>query len=174
MHKYHIRSNITSTDEDKISSAPDQPSSSGLKNRLSAAPFNLPLGRIASSMFVLGETSSRRSRSRSPRRSVSRLPQNLPMLSSKVTMGRNSSFKNLTKEDREKSGGIEYGSLRVLLKITVCESAVIRNTGFLVLHTDHVESLLHWTSPLWRHLSCSVDSKRSCQVSGLFAVSRSG
>jgi len=41
----------------------------------------------------------------------------LPQLPSQVTIGRNSAFFNMTANDRERLGGIEYRSLRLLLKI---------------------------------------------------------
>lgn len=44
---------------------------------------------------------------------------NLPGLSSQATVGRNSQFHNLTEEDREQLGGIEYRSLKLLLKIVI-------------------------------------------------------
>jgi hypothetical protein len=40
----------------------------------------------------------------------------LPQLSRQVTIGRNSNFYNLSEEDRERLGGIEYRALRLLLK----------------------------------------------------------
>jgi hypothetical protein len=43
----------------------------------------------------------------------------MPQLSSQVTIGRNSQFQNLTKEDRELLGGMEYRALKLLLKIVV-------------------------------------------------------
>lgn len=60
--------------------------------------------------------------------SVSRSPEQQPpalnekpFLSRQATVGRNSQFRNLTPEDRETLGGIEYRSLKLLLKIVVCE-----------------------------------------------------
>ncbi|KAL2866617.1 putative potassium uptake transporter [Aspergillus lucknowensis] len=44
---------------------------------------------------------------------------NLPGLSSQATLGRNSQFLNLTEKDRERLGGVEYRSLRLLLKIVI-------------------------------------------------------
>jgi hypothetical protein len=41
----------------------------------------------------------------------------LPGLSKGVTVGLNSRFYNITTEDRERLGGIEYRSLKLLLKI---------------------------------------------------------
>lgn len=43
-------------------------------------------------------------------------------LSRQATVGRNSEFHNLTKQDRERLGGIEYRSLKLLLKIVFCKS----------------------------------------------------
>lgn len=44
----------------------------------------------------------------------------MPFLSKQATIGRNSQFHNLTQEDIEALGGIEYRSLRLLLKIVLC------------------------------------------------------
>lgn len=41
----------------------------------------------------------------------------MPNISSQATIGRNSQFYDLTAEDRERLGGIEYRSLKLLLKI---------------------------------------------------------
>lgn len=43
----------------------------------------------------------------------------LPNISSQATQSRNSQFHNLTAEDRERLGGIEYRSLKLLLKIVI-------------------------------------------------------
>jgi hypothetical protein len=77
------------------------------------------LDRIASSMFVLGNDGREASRSRTRDRSTSRPPASLPQLSSQATEGRHSTFHNLTTADREALGGLEYRSLRLLLKIIV-------------------------------------------------------
>ncbi|KAJ5624106.1 hypothetical protein N7510_000415 [Penicillium lagena] len=79
----------------------------------------LTLERAASMMFVLGIT---RSRSQIPRprssHGISRSRTSyLPILSAQATLDRNSQFYRLTDEDREKLGGIEYRSLKLLLKI---------------------------------------------------------
>ncbi|KAH2178366.1 hypothetical protein KXX05_002609 [Aspergillus fumigatus] len=94
------------------------------------------LERVASSMFVLGSYPSR-SQERQTRRitSLARDPE-LPQLSSQASLGRNSKFYNLTPEDREALGGIEYRSLRLLLKITL---------GYFVgLHVFGVICLVPW------------------------------
>lgn len=72
-------------------------------------------------MFVLGITRTRSQISR-PRSShgISRSQTNyLSMLSAHATLDRNSQFYKLTDEDREKLGGIEYRSLKLLLKIVI-------------------------------------------------------
>ncbi|KAE8145350.1 cation transporter [Aspergillus avenaceus] len=80
---------------------------------------SIPLERVASSMFVLG-THPSKSYGSQLREAISLSKSSeLPCVSSQATLGRNSSFYNLTAEDREKLGGIEYRSLKVLLKIVV-------------------------------------------------------
>jgi hypothetical protein len=60
----------------------------------------------------------------------------LPQISTHATVGRNSQFHNLSAEDREQLGGIEYRSLKLLLKIV---------TGyFLGLHVFGAVSLVGW------------------------------
>ncbi|PCG89592.1 Potassium transport protein, high-affinity [Penicillium occitanis (nom. inval.)] len=71
--------------------------------------------QVASSFFALGGVSEN---SAIPHRPLKRLPtSDLPGLSKGVTVGRNSRFYNLTTEDRDRLGGIEYHSLKLLLKI---------------------------------------------------------
>lgn len=48
----------------------------------------------------------------------------MPYLSYKPTIGRNSKFLDLTEEQREELGGIEYRSLKLLAKIVVGEFIV--------------------------------------------------
>ncbi|RFU78452.1 trk family potassium uptake [Trichoderma arundinaceum] len=74
---------------------------------------------IASSIFVIGSNPRRRCNS-----TTSSISQQCGVqtkvilaLSHHATLGRNSEFDNLTKEDREKLGGIEYRSLKLLLKV---------------------------------------------------------
>ncbi|CAH0044433.1 unnamed protein product [Clonostachys solani] len=90
---------------------------------------------VASSMFVIGRERPLRER----RNSIS-LQQpalnSLPYLSNQVTIGRNSLFVNLTSEDREILGGIEYRSLKLLLKIVI--------TYFFGLHLFGAICLLPW------------------------------
>lgn len=81
---------------------------------------------VASSVFVIGSTDRRdRDRERRPSTASQQRPalavDNFPQLSRDVTVGRNSLFHNLTSEDRQKLGGIEYRSLKLLLKIVLGE-----------------------------------------------------
>jgi hypothetical protein len=70
-------------------------------------------------MFVLG-TQPSKSQGSQLREAVSLSKDpNLPCISSQATVGRNSGFYNLTVEDRERLGGIEYRSLKLLLKIVI-------------------------------------------------------
>ncbi|EAW24797.1 putative potassium uptake transporter [Aspergillus fischeri NRRL 181] len=87
-------------------------------------------------MFVLGSYPSR-SQEQQTRRTISLAKDpELPQLSSQASLGRNSKFYNLTPEDREALGGIEYRSLRLLLKITL---------GYFVgLHVFGVICLVPW------------------------------
>jgi hypothetical protein len=60
----------------------------------------------------------------------------LPKVSPQATIGRNSQFHNLSAEDRERLGGIEYRSLKLLLKIV---------TGYFCgLHLFGAISLVGW------------------------------
>ncbi|KAL4808403.1 cation transporter [Aspergillus unguis] len=78
---------------------------------------DLSLYRVAAVQFAPSISSARGSKIR-PAVSLSR-DANLPGLSSQATLGRNSQFLNLTLEDRERLGGAEYRSLRLLLKIVI-------------------------------------------------------
>src|SRR6478735_8996193 len=73
---------------------------------------------IASSLLMMGSETTRPRRQSSS--SVSQQQPALndrPFLSRQATIGRNSDFQNLTSHDRELLGGIEYRSLKLLLKI---------------------------------------------------------
>jgi hypothetical protein len=86
------------------------------RKRQSTLPAELSIERVASSVFVLGSAAKRNEPSR---RSQSVSQSDLPYLSRQATMGRNSQFHNLTAEDRELLGGIEYRALKLLLKIII-------------------------------------------------------
>jgi hypothetical protein len=82
------------------------------------------LERVASTMFVLGPSASQPPRAPTQPLEPSLSQQlDLPELSSHATIGRNSQFHNLTDEDREMLGGIEYRSLKLLLKIVTGKSS---------------------------------------------------
>lgn len=91
------------------------------KDRL---PRTETLERVASSMFVVGPSSTHgvKAQSRPLDQPLSQ-QLDLPELSSHATIGRNSQFHNLTAEDREVLGGIEYRSLKLLFKIVTGKSA---------------------------------------------------
>lgn len=59
----------------------------------------------------------------------------VPFLSRQATIGRNSQFHNLTTQDRELLGGIEYRSLKLLLKIVTGKSSRLNKKW-------HVEMLI--------------------------------
>lgn len=99
---------------------------------------DLSIANVASSLFTLGPTAS------STKRETVAQPQEeplskqlaLPELSSQATVSRNSNFRNLSAQDREMLGGLEYRALKLLLKIT---------TGyFFGLHLFGVVCLLPW------------------------------
>ncbi|KAL4942513.1 hypothetical protein BDV06DRAFT_191971 [Aspergillus oleicola] len=95
---------------------------------------NLPIGRVTTVTFARGVSQNRASQIR-PAVSLSKHPS-LPGLSSQAMLGRNSQFLNLTAEDRERLGGVEYRSLRLLLKIVI---------GYFVgIHLIGIVSLAAW------------------------------
>lgn len=77
------------------------------------------LERVASSLFVVGKPPSQtRHHKQQPAIALSK-DLDLPYLSAQATVGRNSRFHNLTAKDREKLGGIEYRSLKLLIKVLI-------------------------------------------------------
>jgi potassium uptake Trk family protein len=66
----------------------------------------------------------------------------LPGLSNQVTVGRNSNFGGLTPHDREELGGVEYRSLKLLLKVIVALYAGLHIFGIIGL----VPWILHCAS----------------------------
>ncbi|OJD17721.1 hypothetical protein AJ78_02185 [Emergomyces pasteurianus Ep9510] len=98
------------------------------------------LERMASSIFVLeGRPSTANKQHPTPQTPLS---QHLDLpLSSHATLGHNSQFRNLTTEDREKLGGIEYRSLKLLLKIVTAYFFGLHLFGAIclvgwILHSD--------------------------------------
>lgn len=89
------------------------------QHRWSALTSNtVPLRRVASSLFVIGKRPSKEGPRIKRATSLSR-DLNLPGISSQASVGRNSQFYNLTAQDRETIGGIEYRALKVLLRIVI-------------------------------------------------------
>lgn len=117
------------------------------------SPDRLSFHRVVSNVFVLGgdditpgvagvslqrartnSMSRERSRSRSRHRKQSRTER--LKLSANAMLGRNSNFVNLSEEDRDRLGGIEYRSLKLLLKIVV--------TYYISLHLIGIVCLTPW------------------------------
>ncbi|KAL4876968.1 cation transport protein-domain-containing protein [Aspergillus karnatakaensis] len=99
---------------------------------------NLSIANVASSLFTVGpapSTAKRESIAEPQEEQLSRQLA-LPELSSQATVGRNSNFRNLTADDREMLGGIEYRALKLLLKIA--------SGYFFGLHLFGVICLLPW------------------------------
>ncbi|KAH7231692.1 cation transport protein-domain-containing protein [Fusarium redolens] len=90
---------------------------------------------VASSMFVIGSTREPQ-KERSLTRTSTIAAGDFPQLSREVTIGRNSLFHNLSSKDREELGGIEYQSLKLLLKIVLIY--------FFGLHLIGVICLITW------------------------------
>ncbi|KAF4996166.1 hypothetical protein FGRMN_4658 [Fusarium graminum] len=87
---------------------------------------------VASSLFVIGNTAQgpkERPLTRAPTLAVG----DFPRLSREVTIGRNSIFHNLSSQDREELGGIEYKSLKLLLKIIVGYYVGLQSLGAISL-----------------------------------------
>lgn len=74
---------------------------------------------VAASFLVLGSQTPPQPRPISSHSNQQPAINDVPFLSRQATLGRNSQFKNLTSHDREILGGIEYRSLKLLLKIVV-------------------------------------------------------
>ena len=70
---------------------------------------------------------SRSSTFGSLRHSTSKEKPPMPYLSWQPTIGRNSAFVDLTEEQREELGGIEYRSLKTLIILLVCEWPLVKD-----------------------------------------------
>ncbi|KAB8067028.1 cation transport protein-domain-containing protein, partial [Aspergillus leporis] len=93
----------------------------GSSQRVKEKPSSttVPLELVMSRMFAIGAGPNRDQsvQSEEPQKISLSKDLDMPSLSAQATVGRNSLFHNLTAEDRELLGGIEYRSLRLLLKI---------------------------------------------------------
>ncbi|KAH7110050.1 cation transport protein-domain-containing protein [Dactylonectria estremocensis] len=87
--------------------------------RMGAARSMDRVADVAASVFVLGSETSRPERRLSAASQQLPALNNMPFLSRQATVGRNSQFHNLTSRDCELLGGIEYRSLKLLLKIVL-------------------------------------------------------
>ncbi|KAF3385464.1 Low-affinity potassium transport protein [Penicillium rolfsii] len=93
------------------------------------------LERVISSVFVLGNAPSFEEKGHTAAQNNTKQLR-LPRISTHATVGRNSQFHNLSAEDRERLGGIEYRSLKLLLKIV---------TGYFIgLHVFGAVALVGW------------------------------
>ncbi|KAI8720193.1 HET domain-containing protein [Fusarium sp. LHS14.1] len=140
-----------SDDEDHIKPVPTSNSNNGgpsVRRRrrrlsdneglqMSAAKSMERVAGVAASLLLLG------SETKPPTRSAATTPQpqqpalnDTPFLSRQATIGRNSEFHNLTEEDLEVLGGIEYRSLKLLLKIVT--------TYFFGIHLFGAICLVGW------------------------------
>ncbi|RKL33122.1 Low-affinity potassium transport protein [Fusarium proliferatum] len=121
-----------SDDDDAIKSAPskvqDDGSSSMRRRRRFSNDDGLKItvsrsmdqvAGVAASFLVLGSQTAPQPRPVSSNSHRQPAINDVPFLSRQATLGRNSQFKNLTSHDREILGGIEYRSLKLLLKIVV-------------------------------------------------------
>ncbi|GFF44450.1 cation transporter, putative [Aspergillus udagawae] len=105
------------SDCEQTKSADAQINAGTSRRRFNLARTNT-LEQVASTMFVLGPSPSHGPKAPTQPLDPSLSQQlDLPELSSHATIGRNSQFHNLTDDDREMLGGIEYRSLKLLLKI---------------------------------------------------------
>ncbi|RAL01182.1 putative potassium uptake transporter [Aspergillus ibericus CBS 121593] len=126
------RDGIEDVDEDVETNHGDSGDTNQLSRKISGTSGR-PFERVASTLFVFGRHPSRaREPSLRPAISLSK-DANLPELSAQATLGRNSQFYNLTAADRERLGGIEYRSLKLLLKIVIGYLAGLHVIGMVCL-----------------------------------------
>ncbi|KAJ5120070.1 hypothetical protein N7448_010739 [Penicillium atrosanguineum] len=125
-----------------MSTYTDQERIDGLRRRQTATSIysttTRPLEQAASMMFRVGGSASS-TRAPNPKRQFKNLA--LPNISTQATQSRNSQFHNLTAEDRQKLGGIEYRSLKLLLKIVIGYFVGLHLFGAIclvgwILHSD--------------------------------------
>ncbi|KAL5340483.1 cation transport protein-domain-containing protein [Aspergillus crustosus] len=99
--------------------------------RSSRRPSNSSFSRDTTITFAQAPSKAPDSQIR-PAVSLSK-DSNLHGLSRQATLGRNSQFLNLTAKDRERLGGVEYRSLRLLLKIVIGYFFAIHLIGIVCL-----------------------------------------
>ncbi|KAM5520131.1 low-affinity potassium transport protein [Fusarium oxysporum f. sp. phaseoli] len=121
-----------SDDDDAIKPVPNEIQNNGSSSTLHRRRFSSDDGLkitvsrsmdrfagVASSFLVLGSQTAPQPRALSSDSNRQPAINDVPLLSRQATLGRNSQFKNLTSHYREILGGIEYRSLKLLLKIVV-------------------------------------------------------
>ncbi|KAL6357043.1 hypothetical protein LRP88_10660 [Fusarium phalaenopsidis] len=91
---------------------------------------------VAASILLLGSETKPRPRPPTPAPQKQPALNDTPFLSRQATIGRNSQFRNLTSHDLEVLGGIEYRSLKLLLKIATAY--------FFGMHLFGVICLVGW------------------------------
>ncbi|EEU35272.1 uncharacterized protein NECHADRAFT_54501 [Fusarium vanettenii 77-13-4] len=106
---------------------------------------------VAASILLLGSETKPRPRPPTPTPQKPPALNDTPFLSRQATIGRNSQFRNLTSDDLEVLGGIEYRSLKLLLKIVIAYFFGMHLFGVICLigwiqtanpkYTDYLESI---------------------------------
>lgn len=109
---------------------------------------------VAASILLLGSETKPRPRPPTPAPQKPPALNDTPFLSRQATIGRNSQFRNLTSDDLEVLGGIEYRSLKLLLKIVIGEQKMNLQPGctvnlpivayFFGMHLFGVICLIGW------------------------------
>jgi hypothetical protein len=97
----------------------------------------------------------------------------LPWLSKEVTIGRNSNFHGLSAKDREELGGIEYRSLKILLKILIGKSSV-NCYSWHVAFSDLLGRALSRPAYNRRHRSFAVDNTWTFALPRVLGIPRAG
>lgn len=141
---------VSDEDEDVIKPAAATASSSRAMSRSRSETSNLSratsMDRAVSSIFVLGQTSSRTSEDRS-------------------RLSRTASLASLSYEEL---GGVEYSALRVLLKVVAGES----RSCVCQVQDPNTPRILHRSSPSRYPFLVTMDLVRQSEVQGISRVSR--
>jgi hypothetical protein len=119
---------------DKIEPVRVQSSTGGLRRRFDGPSMTQTksldrAASVATSMFVLGSDPNKIQRRSSTVSRQQPALNDMPYLSREATIGRNSQFHNLSSQDRIELGGVEYRSLKLLLKIVLSKFVLSRALG---------------------------------------------
>ncbi|KAK5949487.1 hypothetical protein OHC33_009479 [Knufia fluminis] len=148
------------------------------RQRRGPSPDSISFHRVVSNVFVLGDSDpisghgnlnnltrrtsrtrsidSTHSQSRSRSRPRQKSTTEKLKLSAQAMLGRNSHFSNLSEEDRDRLGGIEYRALKLLLKVIL--------SYYISLHLLGIICLTPWihltTNPKYREylVSCGINT----------------